>query len=118
MSPALVSSAIEADVQGWQPDDFDYQKGVKHLCDSGLASVPKKYILPVPDRPGLARGDDPSGHLNLNLPLIDFADLQGSDRSYAVERIAKACSEFGFFQVGFHFNHAKYSAFVLLCTTN
>lgn len=78
-----------------------YQKGIKHLCDNGITQVPNKYILPEPERPqSLAI----NGHLDLiDLPVIDFAQLQGADRPRALESLSKACEKFGFFQVCFNY---------------
>lgn len=100
MSPAM-SIAIEANKEGDQPES-QYQKGVKHLWDSGITRVPNKYILPASDRPGLTRDDNQSGNPNLKLPVIDFAHLQGSNRSHALNTLAKACEEYGFFQLTNH----------------
>lgn len=100
-----MSTAIEANKEGDQPES-QYQKGVKHLWDSGITRVPNKYILPASDRPGLTRDDNQSGNPNLKLPVIDFAHLQGSNRSHALNTLAKACEEYGFFQVSFDFNYA------------
>ncbi|KAK9064052.1 hypothetical protein SSX86_017924 [Deinandra increscens subsp. villosa] len=71
-----------------------YQKGVKHLCDNGLTQVPNKYILPEPDRPHSLVVDG-----CIDLPVIDFAQLQGANRPRVLESIARACQEFGFFQL-------------------
>ncbi|KAG1361338.1 protein DMR6-LIKE OXYGENASE 2-like [Cocos nucifera] len=40
--------------------------------------------------------------LNLKLPVIDLARLHTSDRSQVLNSLAKACEEFGFFQVVNH----------------
>ncbi|KAL3523527.1 hypothetical protein ACH5RR_016361 [Cinchona calisaya] len=81
-----------------------YHKGVKYLCDNNdnnngmMTRVPRKYILPVSDRPN-SRGED---RANLNLPVIDFAELQGPNRSQVIKSLAKACEEYGFFQLVNH----------------
>ncbi|XP_062001522.1 probable 2-oxoglutarate-dependent dioxygenase SLC1 [Rosa rugosa] len=70
------------------------QKGVRHLCEGGLTRVPTKYILPKEERPNSAIG----GETILKLPVIDFAQLQGSSsRSQALNSLAKACEKFGIF---------------------
>ncbi|KAI3778349.1 hypothetical protein L2E82_07585 [Cichorium intybus] len=71
-----------------------YQKGVKHLCESGVTQVPHKYILPTQDRPNRLVVND-----CIDLPVIDFARLQGMDRPRVLRVLSKACQEFGFFQV-------------------
>lgn len=81
-------------------DDF-YFKGVKHLCGTGITEVPHKYILPVSDRPGVINEEDSSSihELNLKLPVIDFAELHGPNRSRVLESLNSACENHGFFQV-------------------
>ncbi|XP_076908521.1 putative 2-oxoglutarate-dependent dioxygenase SLC1 [Bidens hawaiensis] len=71
-----------------------YQKGVKHMCDKGLTQVPNKYILPEPERPHNLVADG-----CISLPIINFAQLQGSDRPRVLASLSKACQEFGFFQL-------------------
>ncbi|XP_024992199.1 protein DMR6-LIKE OXYGENASE 2-like [Cynara cardunculus var. scolymus] len=74
-----------------------YQKGVKHLCENGVTQVPKKYILSEPERPhNLVVGSC------IDLPVIDFAQLQGNDRPAVLRSLAKACQEYGFFQLTNH----------------
>ncbi|MFS7960220.1 putative flavanone 3-dioxygenase [Helianthus anomalus] len=77
-----------------QPQQHMYQRGVKHLCDNGLTQVPNKYILPEPERPGILVDDG-----CINLPIIDFAQLQGAERPRVLASLSKACQEFGFFQL-------------------
>ncbi|XP_071732939.1 probable 2-oxoglutarate-dependent dioxygenase SLC1 [Rutidosis leptorrhynchoides] len=73
-----------------------YQKGVKHLCDNyGVTQVPNKYILPEPERPH----DLDTTNGCIDLPVIDFAQLQGADRPQVLASLSKACQEFGFFQL-------------------
>nr|GEV87929.1 protein DMR6-like oxygenase 2-like [Tanacetum cinerariifolium] len=74
-----------------------YQKGVKHLCDNGLTQVPNMYILPEPERPQslVVEGC-------IDLPVIDFAQLQGADKPQVLASLSKACQEFGFFQLVNH----------------
>ncbi|XP_019193055.1 PREDICTED: protein DMR6-LIKE OXYGENASE 2-like [Ipomoea nil] len=83
-----------------EDDSSIYLKGVKNLCDSRITKVPKKYIFPVSDRPNFSIDEPhPNPNPNLNLPLVDFAQLHGPNRSHVVNSIAKACKEYGFFQV-------------------
>ncbi|KAI3816173.1 hypothetical protein L1987_15864 [Smallanthus sonchifolius] len=74
-----------------------YQKGVKHLCDNGVTHVPNKYILPEPERPQNLVLDG-----CIDLPVIDFAQLQGEDRPQVLASLSRACQEFGFFQLVNH----------------
>lgn len=117
MSPAMINLAVESETKGGDDSiEIEFQKGVKHLCDKGITGVPSKYILPVPDQPKSSNGTWSVSNPNLKLPVIDFAELQGSSRSHAVNSLRKACEEFGFFHVSlrrFIPNwHAKNEAFV------
>nr|XP_023876328.1 protein DMR6-LIKE OXYGENASE 2-like [Quercus suber]POF23439.1 protein dmr6-like oxygenase 2 [Quercus suber] len=80
----------------------EFQKGVKHLCEKGIKCVPSKYILPVLDQPNSGKEISSASNSNPKLPVIDFAKLQGSNRSHAVNSLRKACEEFGFFQLVNH----------------
>lgn len=77
-----------------------YQKGVKHLCEIGITKLPQKYILPIPERPDTI--DHNMDKLNLKLPIIDFAQLQGSNRSQVLKSLTEACEVYGFFQLVNH----------------
>jgi len=79
----------------------EYLKGVKHLCEKGhIRAVPKKYILPVADRPTKSAEEDSNAlNQNLHLPIIDFAELLGPNRPQALQSLANACQQYGFFQV-------------------
>lgn len=107
MSPALVMTAAEMSIKkdGLESDnenDF-YFKGVKHLCETGITKVPDKYILPVSDRPDVINEEDTNIHeLNLKLPIIDFAELRGPNRSRVLESLNSACENHGFFQLVNH----------------
>lgn len=79
----------------------EYQKGVRHLCESGITRIPKKYVLPISDRPLIVKKQEKNDE-NLNLPIIDFAQLQGPNRSQVLKSLAKACEEYGFFQLVNH----------------
>ncbi|PSS23627.1 Protein DMR6-LIKE OXYGENASE 1 like [Actinidia chinensis var. chinensis] len=81
-----------------------YQKGVKHLSENVVAKLPKKYIWPVSERPNNAtKGEVPyTFKSNLNLPIIDFAELEGSNRSQILKALANACEHYGCFQVVNH----------------
>ncbi|CAL0316937.1 unnamed protein product [Lupinus luteus] len=80
-----------------------YQKGVKQLIDNGLQKVPKKYILPASDRPAARNKEDSNVEKqNLQLPIIDFAELLGPFRPQVLQSLANACEEYGFFHVVNH----------------
>ena len=81
--------------------ESQYQKGVKHLCENGhLQRVPTKYILPASDRPATNMEDQNVSNQNLRLPIIDFDDLLGPNRTQVLQSLADACEQYGFFQVG------------------
>ncbi|KAH7537035.1 hypothetical protein FEM48_Zijuj03G0049600 [Ziziphus jujuba var. spinosa] len=78
----------------------EYHKGVKYLCGNGIAKVPAMYILPVSERPDIdPRNINIASNHSINLPIIDFAQLQGTNRSQTIVSLAKACQEYGFFQL-------------------
>ncbi|KAA8534479.1 hypothetical protein F0562_031996 [Nyssa sinensis] len=110
-----MSSAIrelaESNLQDEQLEG-QYQKGVKHLCESGIAKVPRKYILPLSDRPNSRNGDQHNAEnlSTIKLPVIDFAELLGSNRSQVLNYLAKACEDYGFFQL---INHSIASEVIL-----
>lgn len=102
MSPAIAMAVEEKEYDSNHKEaESQYQKGVKHLCESGISRVPAKYILPILDRPFTTRHDEVnvSNQHNLNLPIIDFADLQGSNRARVLKTLSNACEQYGFFQV-------------------
>jgi hypothetical protein len=103
MSPALVTMSPESMKENRDTVESQYQKGVKHLCENGVRSVPRKYILPVSERPNYAMTGKPyaTETANFELPVIDFAQLQGSNRDQVLISLAKACESYGFFQVGY-----------------
>ncbi|GMI79970.1 Germination Insensitive to ABA Mutant 2, Gain-of-function in ABA-modulated Seed germination 2 [Hibiscus trionum] len=80
----------------------EFQKGVKHLFENGVSKVPNKYILPVSDRPNVHKEQANVGESSLKLPLIDFAELHGPNRSRVLDSLSSACQEYGFFQVVNH----------------
>ncbi|KAL6574917.1 hypothetical protein OROMI_012202 [Orobanche minor] len=79
-----------------------YQKGVKHMYDNGIEHVPTKYILPAADRPHIMSEGAQCPELNLELPVVDFAQLHGPNRSQVLESLACACEKYGFFQLVNH----------------
>ncbi|KAF3632545.1 hypothetical protein FXO37_27418 [Capsicum annuum] len=95
MCPTMNILAVE------KTKEKEYQKGVRHLCESGITRIPKKYVLPISDRPLIVKKQEKNDE-NLNLPIIDFAQLQGPNRSQVLKSLAKACEEYGFFQLVNH----------------
>ncbi|POO01829.1 Isopenicillin N synthase [Trema orientale] len=86
-----------------------YQKGVKHLYESGITKVPHRYILPVEERPNNTRYDEAINinskvsEDNLKLPIIDFTELmQSSKRPQVLKSLENACQQYGFFQLVNH----------------
>nr|ACU22804.1 unknown [Glycine max] len=101
MSPAMALNEQKG------KDDIpesQYQKGVKHLCEKGhLNAVPKKYILPVSERPTKSSVEDSNVvKQNLQLPIIDFSELLGPNRPQVLRSLANACQQYGFFQLVNH----------------
>lgn len=97
MSPAMaltVDDRIDETIQR-------LQKGVKHLYENGISKLPTKYILPVSERPNI-KEDQTATIQNLKLPIIDFSQLHGPNRSHVIDSLASACEEYGFFQVVNH----------------
>ncbi|GAB4833540.1 hypothetical protein Ancab_031783 [Ancistrocladus abbreviatus] len=78
----------------------ELQKGVKHLCERGIKKLPKRYILPVSDRP--TEVESRSVETNVKLPIIDFAELQGPNRSRVLKSLSYAFEKYGFFQLVNH----------------
>ncbi|KAI4300374.1 hypothetical protein L6164_033760 [Bauhinia variegata] len=96
MSPAMATTKERRD------EESPYQKGVKQLCENGLQRVPNKYILPSSERPNRNVEDFNVAKENLQLPIIDFADLIGPNRPQALKSLANACETYGFFQLVSH----------------
>ncbi|OWM81738.1 probable 2-oxoglutarate-dependent dioxygenase At5g05600 [Punica granatum] len=72
---------------------------VQELSESGINSIPERYIKPPSDRAGLQNspGNDTFGAVNI--PVIDLLGMAGKAEEEAVGR---ACREWGFFQVVNH----------------
>ncbi|KAF3964684.1 hypothetical protein CMV_011060 [Castanea mollissima] len=98
---AGTSLAVETNGEN-ESMESEFQKGVKHLCERGITKVPTKYIWPIPDQPNSGNGNSSASNPNLKLPIIDFAKLQGSNRSQAINSIRNASEKFGFFQLVNH----------------
>lgn len=98
MSPAYLASQNNCGTR--DEDDYEMsrnQKGVQNLYQSGIKRVPSKYILPVSER-AITTMESLSTPL-INLPVIDFSELQGPNRARVIQSLQNACQEFGFFQV-------------------
>ncbi|KAK4734146.1 hypothetical protein R3W88_008407 [Solanum pinnatisectum] len=63
---------------------------VQSLSESGISTIPTKYVKPLNERPSLSKLSD------VNIPTID---LEGSSNC---EEISEACRDWGFFQVVNH----------------
>ncbi|THU71714.1 hypothetical protein C4D60_Mb04t04400 [Musa balbisiana] len=74
-------------------------KRVRLLCDNGITKVPRKYVLPLPDRPQLTPA---ARKPSLKLPVIDVGQLLLPDRTEVLETLDRACKEYGFFQMVNH----------------
>ncbi|KAK4281568.1 hypothetical protein QN277_013043 [Acacia crassicarpa] len=105
MSPAIIM-LVDDDVERCHEEtpEAQYQTGVKLLCENGLHRLPKKYIWPPSERPTRTDTQDPNvaGKQNLQLPVIDLADLLGPKRSQVLHSLADACQQYGFFQLVNH----------------
>ncbi|XP_073156998.1 probable 2-oxoglutarate-dependent dioxygenase SLC1 [Henckelia pumila] len=100
MSPAM---AISGKLRNQDSLEIQYQKGVKNLYENGIEHVPRKYILPVSERPNVTNCDKSTEpDIDLQLPVIDFAELQGCNRSQVLKSLAYACQNYGFFQLVNH----------------
>ncbi|KAH9604807.1 hypothetical protein KSS87_020117 [Heliosperma pusillum] len=70
---------------------------VQSLADSGLNSIPDRYVKPVTERPEV----EPITIDGVDIPLIDLAGLFSSDLDVVQvtkAKVAEACQEWGFFQ--------------------
>ncbi|XVF07790.1 hypothetical protein REPUB_Repub06bG0170100 [Reevesia pubescens] len=97
MSPPAMAMTNDDDAR-----ETEFQKGVKHLFENGVSKLPNKYILPVSDRPNVDKEQPNVAKSSLKLPIIDFAELQGPNRSHVLNSLSSACEEYGFFQVVNH----------------
>lgn len=74
---------------------------VQSLSESGITSIPDRYIKPPSQRPSF-----PNNVYNSNnIPVIDLQDLLSSNQSTresAMSSFSSACREWGFFQIVNH----------------
>jgi len=83
---------------------------VQALAESGLSSIPSRYIKPLSQRPSTntlpsAQTHHQHDHDHANIPVIDMEQLfskNESVRKEGLKKMAEACSEWGFFQVVNH----------------
>lgn len=76
---------------------------VQSLSDSGIKTIPDRYVKKPTDRPSLSLSTPMANHTNI--PIIDLQHLfsdQPRLRSATVAAVGKACKEWGFFQVVNH----------------
>ncbi|KAL2337089.1 hypothetical protein Fmac_011535 [Flemingia macrophylla] len=93
---------------------------VQSLAESGISSIPSRYIRPQSQRPSNATTFAPHDHKpsqtdqghyghhdhdHVNIPIIDLENLFEEDqilRKEVLRRVDEACREWGFFQVVNH----------------
>ncbi|KAF6172438.1 hypothetical protein GIB67_006951 [Kingdonia uniflora] len=73
--------------------------GVKGLVDSGITSVPSRYIHPPNERIDRTKTIDASPYL---VPPIDLSELEGNKKDEIIKTICRAAEMLGFFQVVNH----------------
>lgn len=67
---------------------------VQSLSESGAHTIPAQYIKPPNDRPSPTTMSDS----NIRIPVVDLS----ADPEHAIQAVASACREWGFFQVVNH----------------
>ncbi|XP_022983369.1 probable 2-oxoglutarate-dependent dioxygenase At5g05600 [Cucurbita maxima] len=67
---------------------------VQSLAESGIKTIPVRYVKPPCQRPGGAAME--SVEVQRNIPMVDMAKLESAA---AVRDMAEACQEWGFFHV-------------------
>ncbi|GAB2299504.1 Jasmonate-induced oxygenase 1 [Dionaea muscipula] len=89
-------------LQGW-PEPI---VRVQSLSESGLKTIPNRYVKPPTERPLVAVGDQvqAADEEHINIPEIDLGGLMlsGGGAMKTMRRISEACREWGFFQVVNH----------------
>ncbi|KAJ7564825.1 hypothetical protein O6H91_02G035200 [Diphasiastrum complanatum] len=77
----------------------ELRRGAKALVDGGLTRIPDRYILPPHQRPNYSQVLSCD-----NIPVIDLAGLDSGyeNRAQVITDIAKACQNWGFYQVVNH----------------
>ena len=76
---------------------------VQALAESGINSIPERFIKPQSQRPTGTFVPRQGSHVeNINIPVIDLQHLYGDDqrlKEETLQRVSEACREWGFFQV-------------------
>lgn len=79
---------------------------VQALSESGIKSIPERYIKPSLQRPNSVKhGDRHFDDSQINIPLVDLQSIYSNDESVRNETlscISNACRDWGFFQVVNH----------------
>lgn len=79
---------------------------VQALSESGIKSIPERYIKPALQRPNSVKhGDRDFDDSQINIPLIDLQSIYSNDESVRNETlscISNACRDWAFFQVVNH----------------
>ncbi|XP_052168093.1 probable 2-oxoglutarate-dependent dioxygenase SLC2 [Oryza glaberrima] len=88
---AILERAEEANI-GEGSGSSEWELGVRQLCDSGIITLPARYVLPPADRP--ARYVTPPALL----PVVDLAALRARDPCQ-LAALHAACRDYGFFQL-------------------
>ena len=81
--------------------EFDQTKaGVKGLVDSGIASIPRFFIHPPESLSTQeVEGESQGSSCLVEVPVVDF---RGESWGVLVEKVRKACEEWGFFELVNH----------------
>uniref|UniRef100_A0A0D3HAA2 Fe2OG dioxygenase domain-containing protein n=1 Tax=Oryza barthii TaxID=65489 RepID=A0A0D3HAA2_9ORYZ len=77
---AILERAEEANI-GEGSGSSEWELGVRQLCDSGIITLPARYVLPPADR-----------------PVVDLAALRARDPCQ-LAALHAACRDYGFFQL-------------------
>lgn len=74
---------------------------VQSLSESGLSTIPDRYIKPPSDRPSLSITSKQNQH---SIPVVDLSGLMDDVAGCraTIQAISAACREWGFFQVVNH----------------
>ncbi|XP_014515767.1 probable 2-oxoglutarate-dependent dioxygenase At5g05600 [Vigna radiata var. radiata] len=79
---------------------------VQALAESGLTTIPERFIKPKSQRPTVySHAYSHTTPEDINIPVIDMKHLYGMEegrREEELHRVAAACQEWGFFQVVNH----------------
>jgi hypothetical protein len=94
---ASVYESADRSLPNWGTSLLRVQS-VQELVKKPKETIPERYIRRDEERPTPTSMSDHQ----LDIPIIDMAKLsKGSQREQEIKKIAKACEEWGFFQVSF-----------------